>query len=146
MESIKDFTIATVFILVTSTALLFFALGYPALNNQDSVLLGNEKFNETVYELSDSLSEYQTQQNVNINISTADEPQASAQGLYLISDTATSRNMMSQLFDTFQALAILLGGVFGLNGREFTFVSATLLSLFSMVLLYYTIKVIRWGQ
>ena len=146
MESLKDFTIATVFILVCGVSLLFFALGYPALNNQQSVLIENPAFNETAFDLSISLGGYQQAQNVDINISTADEPQASAEGLYLVSTTATSRNVMSRMTESFRLLTILLGNVFGLSGTQFTFISGALLSLFGMVLLYYTIKMIRWGQ
>lgn len=146
MESLKDFTIATVFILVTSVSLLFFALGYPALNNQQSVLIENPAFNQTAQDLATSLGSYQTEQNVDINISTADEPQASAEGLYLVSTTATSRNVMSRMTESFRLITILLGNVFGLSGTQFTFISGALLSLFGVVLLYYTIRMIRWGQ
>ncbi|KKN44984.1 hypothetical protein LCGC14_0687450 [marine sediment metagenome] len=146
MESLKDFTIATVFILVCGVSLLYFALGYPALNNQQSVLIENPAFNETAFDLSVSLGSYQAEQNIDINISTADEPQASAEGLYLVSTTATSRNVMSRMTESFRLLTTLLGNVFGLSGTQFTFISGALLSLFGMVLLYYTIKMIRWGQ
>ncbi len=146
MESLKDFTIATVFILVCGVSILFFALGYPALNNQQSVLIENPAFNETAFNLSISLGGYQEAQNVDINISTADEPQASAEGLYLVSTTATSRNVMSRMTESFRLLTTLLGNVFGLSGTQFTFISGALLSLFGMVLLYFTIKMIRWGQ
>ncbi len=145
-ENIKDFAIATVFILVCSTSLLFFALGYPALNNQQSVLADNPAFNKTAQDLATSLGNYQTAQNVDINISTSDEPQASAEGLYLVSTTATSRNLMSRLTESFRLTTTLLGNVFGLSGGQFTFVAGTFLSLFGLVLLYYTIKYIRWGQ
>ena len=140
MESLKDFTIATVFILVCGVSLLYFALGYPALNNQQSVLIENPAFNETAFDLSVSLGGYQEEQNIDINISTADEPQASAEGLYLVSTTATSRNVMSRMTESFRLLTTLLGNVFGLSGTQFTFISGALLSLFGMVLLYYTIK------
>lgn len=146
MESLKDFTIATVFILVCSLALLFFALGYPALNNQQSVLIENPAFNETAFNLSVSLGGYQTKQNIDINISTEDEPQSSAQGLYLVSTTATSRNVMSRMTESFRLITTLLGNVFGLSGGTFTLISGALLSLFGVVLLYFTIKMIRWGN
>lgn len=146
MNSLKDFTIATVFILVCGVCLLFFALGYPALNNQQSVLIENPAFNETAHNLSISLGGYQTEQNIDINISTADEPQTSAEGLYLVSTTATSRNIMSRMTESFRLITTLLGNVFGLSGGTFTLISGALLSLFGVVLLYYTIKMIRWGQ
>ncbi len=146
MDSIKDFAIATTFILVCSISLLFFALGYPALNNQQSVLVDNPAFNGTAEDLATSLGGYQDLQNININISTADTPQSSAEGLYLISTTATSRNIMSQLTESFVLLTTLLGNVFGLSGTQFTFISGALLSLFGLVLLYYVIKNLRWGN
>lgn len=146
MDSLKDFTIATVFILVCSVSLLFFALGYPALNNQQSVLVDNPAFNETAEELATSLGGYQTQQNININISTADTPQSSAEGLYLISTTATSRNLMSELTESFVLLTTLLGNVFGLSSTQFIFISGALISLFGLVVLYYVIKYLRWGN
>jgi len=61
-DNIKSFTIATVFIFVCSVALLYFALGYPALNGQQSVLIENPAFNQTAENLADSLGEYQTTQ------------------------------------------------------------------------------------
>lgn len=146
MDSLKDFTIATVFILVCSVSLLFFALGYPALNNQQSVLVDYPAFNETAEELATSLGGYQTQQNININISTADTPQSSAEGLYLISTTATSRNLMSELTESFVLLTTLLGNVFGLSSTQFIFISGALISLFGLVVLYYVIKYLRWGN
>lgn len=146
MDSIKDFTIATVFILVCSVALLFFALGYPALNNQQSVLADNPEFNQTAQDLATLLGNYQTEQNVDINISTSDEPQTSAEGLFLVSTTATSRNLMSRITESFRLITTLLGNVFGVSGGQFALISGALLSLFGLVLLYYVIKVIRWGQ
>lgn len=146
MDSLKDFTIATVFILVCSVSLLFFALGYPALNNQQSVLVDNPAFNETAEELATSLGGYQTQQNININLSTADTPQSSAEGLYLITTTATSRNLLSELTESFVLLTTLLGNVFGLSGTQFIFISGALLSLFGLVILYYVVKYLRWGN
>ena len=146
MDSIKDFMIAGVFTLVCSVSLLFFALGYPALNNQQSVLIDNPAFNQTAEDLATSLGGYQTQQNIDINITTADTPQSSAEGLYLISTTATSRNLMSQLTDSFILLTTLLGNVFGLSATQFTFISGSLLSLFGLVLLYYVVKNLRWGN
>ena len=44
-DNLKNFTVATVFIFICSVSLLYFALGYPALNNQDSVLLEDSRFN-----------------------------------------------------------------------------------------------------
>lgn len=146
MDNIKDFTIATVFILVCSTALLFFALGYPALNNQQSVLVTNPAFNQTAQDLATSLGGYQSAQNQDINISVSDDPQASAEGLYLVSTTATSRNLFSRLTESFKLITTLLGNVFGLSGGQFALISGALLSLFGFVAIYYVIKVIRWGQ
>lgn len=146
MNSIKDFVIGAVFIFVCSVSLLFFALDYPALNNGQSVLIENPAFNETAQNLSILLGQDQSNINRDINITTADEPQASAQGLYLVSSTATSRFTMGQLTDRFKLLTNLLGSVFGLNGGQFTLISASLISLFSFVLLFLTIKYIRWGN
>lgn len=146
MDSIRDFTIATVFILVCSVSILFFALGYPALNNQQSVLADNPAFNETASDLADSLGGYQQAQNIDTNISTADEPQASAQGLFLVSTTATSRNLLSRMTESFKLITTLLGNVFGLSGGQFTLISGALISLFGFVILFYTIKYIRWGN
>ena len=147
MDSLKDFAIATTFILVCSISILFFALGYPALNNQQSILVSdNPIFNETAQELSVLLGDYQTQQNININITTADTPQSSAEGLYLISTTATSRNLMSQLTESFVLLTTLLGNVFGLSATQFIFISGALVSLFGLVVSYFVIKYLRWGN
>lgn len=145
MDSIKDFTISTVFILIASVGILFFALGYPALNGQVSVLSNDSRFNTIATSLSQSLGQYQENQTVDINVSTRDTPQASASGLFLVSTTATSRNMMSRLTDSFSLITTMLGNVFGLNGNQFTFISGALISLFGFILLYYVIKVIRWG-
>ncbi|KKN27028.1 hypothetical protein LCGC14_0868790 [marine sediment metagenome] len=146
MDNIKDFAISSVFMLVCSVSILFFALGYPALNNQQSVLIDNPAFNNTAQNLSILLGNYQTQQNININISTADTPQSSAEGLYLISTTATSRNLMSQLTESFVLLTTLLGNVFGLSGTQFIFITGSLISLFGLVLLYFVVKNLRWGN
>lgn len=146
MDNIKDFTIATVFILVCSVSILFFALGYPALNNQQSVLIENPLFNETAQNLSASLGGYQTAQNQDILTSTADEPQASAQGLFLETTTATSRSLMGRLTDSFKLIVTLLGSVFGVTGGQFALISGALISLFGFVLLYFVVRVIRWGQ
>jgi len=144
-ESLKNFTIATVFIFICSTSLLFFALGYPALNNQDSVLLEDSRFNDTANELSISLGGYQTIQNERVNLSSADDPQTTAEGVVLGTTTKNARSTMGELTGTFKILTSLLGGVFGLNGMQFTFISGSLLSLFSVVLLYYVVKMIRYG-
>ena len=144
-DSIKSFTIATIFILVCSTALLFFALDYPSLNNQDSVLLEDSIFNDTANSLSSSLGDYQDTQNERVNLSSADDPQTTAEGVVLGTTTKNVRSTMGELTGTFKILTSLLGGVFGLNGRQFTFISGALLTLFSIVLLYYVIKMIRYG-
>jgi len=68
MENIKDFTIATTFIFITSVCILFFALGYPALNGQTSVLMNNVQFNNTANNLSDQLGTWNDAQNLDINI------------------------------------------------------------------------------
>lgn len=146
MDSIKDFTIRTTFILVCSVALLYFALGYPALNGTQSILIEDPAFNDTAEDLASSLGGYQTEVATDINISTSDEPQASAEGLYLVSTTATARNTFSRLSESFQIITTLLGNVFGLSGSQFTFISGALISLFSFVLIYFVVKVIRWGQ
>lgn len=146
MDNIKDFMISGVFTLICSVSILFFALGYPALNNQQSVLVDNPAFNETAQNLSILLGSYLDEQNINIEISTADTPQSSAEGLYLISTTATSRNLMSQLTESFILLTTLLGNVFGLSATQFTFIAGSLISLFGLVLLYYVIKNLRWGN
>jgi len=57
-----------------------------------------------------------------------------------------TRSTANELTGSFKILTNLVGGVFGLNGRQFTFISGALLSLFSMVLLFYVIKMIRYGQ
>lgn len=145
-ENIKSFTIATTFIVVCSVSLLFFALGYPALNNQQSILMDNPEFNKTATELAISLGNFQDLENLDINISTSDSPTESASGLYLVSDVATSRNLMSRLTGTIKALFKLLGNVFGLSGGQFALISGSLLALFSFVLMYFVIRYIRWGQ
>lgn len=146
MDNIKDFTIATIFILVCSVSVLFFALSYPSLNNFQSPLADNPDFNNTAQDLAVSLGNYQEQQNIDINISTSDEPQTSAEGMYLVSTTATSRNLMSRLTESFALILTLLGNVFGLSGGNFALISASLISIFGFVAIYYVIKVIRWGQ
>ena len=146
MDNIKNFTISAVFIFICCTSILFFALGYPALNNQDSVLLEDSRFNDTAHDLSSSLGDYQTVQNERVNLSSADDPQTTAEGVVLGTTTKNVRSTMSELTGTFAILTNLIGGVFGLNGRQFTFISGALLSLFSLVLLYYVIKMIRYGQ
>jgi len=144
-DNIKTFTIATVFILICSTSLLFFALGYPALNNQDSILLQNPIYNKTASDLAVSLGGYQTTQNERVNLSFADDPQTTAEGVVLGTTTKNVRSTMSELTGTFKILVTSLGNIFGLNGRQFTFISGALLSLFSAVLLYYVIRMIRYG-
>ena len=144
-DNLKNFTVATVFIFICSVSLLYFALGYPALNNQDSVLLEDSRFNETATELSTSLGTYQDTQNERVNLSSADDPQTTAEGVILGTTTKNVRSTSNELTGSFKILTNLLGGVFGLNGRQFTFISGALLSLFSIVLLYYVIKMIRYG-
>ena len=144
-ENLKSFTISAVFIFICSVSLLFFAIGYPALNNQDSVLLEDSRFNDTAQELSISLGTYQDTQNERVNLSSADDPQTTAEGVVLGTTTKNVRSTMGELTGTFKILTSLLGGVFGLNGRQFTFISGALLTLFSIVLLYYVIKMIRYG-
>ena len=146
MENIKDFTIATTFIFITSVCILFFALGYPALNGQTSVLMNNVQFNNTANNLSDQLGTWNDAQNLDINISTSDNPVESAQGSFLPTTTATSRNLISRLIVSFALLTSLLGNVFGLSGGEFAFISGSLIALFGFVTLYFLIKMIRWGQ
>ena len=145
-DGLKNFTIATVFIFICSVALLYFALGYPRLNNQDSVLLQDSRFNATATELSDSLGTYQDTQNARMNLSSADDPQTTAEGVILGTTTKNARSTASELTGTFKILTNLLGGVFGLNGSQFTFISGAFLSLFSLVLLFYVIRMIRYGQ
>jgi len=145
-DNLKSFTIATVFILICSVSLLYFALGYPEQSNQHSALLGDSRFNDTAHDLSDALGGYQTAQNEQINLSSADDPQTTAEGVVLGTTTKNARSTMSQLTSSFNILSNLVGGVFGLNGWQFTFISGALLSLFSMILLYYVIKMIRYGQ
>ncbi len=144
-DSIKDFTIATTFILVCSVCIIFFALSYPALNGKTSILVENPEFKETAQNLSILLGNFQEQQNLDINISTADEPTVDAQSLQLVSTVSTSRNLLSRLSQSFKLITTLLGNVFGLSGGNFALIFGAIISLFGMVLLFYTIKVIRWG-
>ncbi len=144
-DNIKSFTIATVFIFVCSVSLLFFALGYPELNNQQSILIQNPAFNLTAQDLSSSLGGYQATQDERVNLSSLDDAQTTAEGVILGTTTANVRNTMSELTGTFVIITTLLGNVFGLSGGQFTVISGALLSLFSVVLLYYIIKMIRYG-
>lgn len=144
-DNIKSFTIATVFILICSVSLLFFALGYPALNNQNSVLLQDQRFNDTAHNLSNSLGTYQTTQNERVNLSFKDDPQTTAEGTVLGTTTRNTRSTMNELTSSFKILAVLLGGVFGLSGTNFGFIFGALLALVSVVSLYYVIKMIRYG-
>ena len=144
-DNLKNFTVATVFIFICSVSLLYFALGYPALNNQQSVLIENPAFNQTAQDLAASLGEYQTTQNVRVNLSSIDDPQTTAEGVILGTTTANVRSTMSELTSTFVVITGLLGNVFGLSGGQFSFIAGALLSLFSIVILYYLIKMIRYG-
>jgi hypothetical protein len=146
MENIKDFTIAVTFIIITSVCLLFFALGYPALNGHNSVLLGDSKFNQTATDLANSLGNYNNQMNTNVNISNSDQPQVVADSLQLVSTTAVSRNILGQTAGSFKILTTMLGNVFGLSGTQFAFIGGALISLFTLVILYYVIREIRIGQ
>jgi hypothetical protein len=145
MDSLKDFGIASIFVLVCSVSILFFVLGYPALNNQVSVLTSNPAFNETATNLSILLGQYQTNQSIDINISTADEPTIDAQSLQLVSQVATSRNLMSRLTGSMSLLFTLVGNVFGLSGGQFSLIFMAILSIFGLVLLYYVVKLVRYG-
>ncbi len=144
-QNLKNFTISIVFILICSVALLGFSLSYPQLNGQDSELLGDKIFNDTKNDLSDSLGNYQGTQSERINLSSADDPETTADGVILATTTKNARSTRNELTETFGVLTNLLGQVFGLNGRQFTWFSGALLSLFSMVLLYFVIKMIRYG-
>ena len=144
-QNLKNFTISIVFILICSVALLGFSLSYPQLNGQDSELLGDKIFNDTKNDLSDSLGNYQGTQSERVTLSSEDDPQTTAEGVILGTTTKNARSTRNELTETFGILSNLIGQVFGLNGRQFTFVSGALLSLFSMVLLYYVIKMIRYG-
>lgn len=146
MESIKDFGIATTFVLVASVGLLFFVLGYPALNGQNSVLANNPQFNNTANNLSALLGNYQNQTNIDINISTSDQPTIDAQSLQLVSTVSTSRNLMSRLTTSFKLLTTLLGNVFGLSGGQFALIFGAILSMFGFVLLYMVVRLVRQGQ
>ena len=145
-DSIKDFSIATTFILVASVGLLLFALTYPALNGETSILANNPQFNETANNLTIALGNFQSQQNLDINISTSDEPTVDAQSLQLVSTVSTSRNILGRMSESFKLITNLLGNVFGLSGGQFTLISGALISLFGLVLLYFVVRVIRWGQ
>jgi hypothetical protein len=145
MDSLKDFGIASIFVLVCSVSILFFVLGYPALNNQVSVLASNPAFNQTATNLSILLGQYQTNQSIDINISTADEPTVDAQSLQLVSTVATSRNLMSRLTGSMSLLFTLVGNVFGLSGGQFSLIFMAILSIFGLVLLYYVVKLVRYG-
>jgi len=83
--------------------------------------------------------------NVRVNLSSFDDPQTTAEGVILGTTTANVRNTMGELTATFVIITGLLGNVFGLSGGQFGFISGALLSLFSVVLLYYLIKMIRYG-
>lgn len=146
MENIKDFGFAFTFTLICSVGLLFFVLSYPALNGQQSVLVDNPEFNRTAQNLSVLLGNTQDQVNTDINITNSDNPQASAQGLYLVSATATARKFMGRTLDSFKLLTTLLGNAFGLSGSTFFFVTGGLIALFSLILLYNVVKAIRWGN
>ena len=145
MDNIKDYVTAITFILITSVALLFWALNYPTLNGQDSILLQDSRFNDTANELKISLGNYQESTNEDINISTADQPQVSAESLQLVSTTAVSRNIMSRTLGSFKILTNLLGNIFGLSGEQFSYIAGALISLIGIAVLYYTIKFIRQG-
>jgi len=145
MDSLKDFSIAITFVLVASVCILFFSIGYPALNGKTSVLLEDSKFNDTANELVIELGGYQDKANTDTNISISDEPQVSAETLQLVSTTSVSRNILGRTTSGFKIITNFLGNLFGLSGTQFIYISGALLSLFAMVLLYYVIKFIRVG-
>lgn len=145
MDSLKDFGIASIFVLVCSVSILFFVLGYPALNGQISVLADNPAFNETATNLSILLGNYTVEQNIDINISTADEPTVDAQSLQLVSTVATSRNFMGRITESIGLLFTLVGNVFGLSGGQFSLIFMAILSIFGFTLLYYVVKLVRYG-
>jgi capsular polysaccharide biosynthesis protein len=144
-DGLKGFTIATVFILVTSVCLLFFVLGYPSLNGTTSVLMENEKFNETANELAINLGNYQSSTNQYINSSTGDSPIVAGESLQLTSTVSVSRNILSRTGDSLKLLTSLAGNVLGLSGGQFALISGALLSLVGLVLLFGVIRVIRQG-
>lgn len=145
MDTLKDFGIATTFIIVCAVCILFFALGYPALNNKQSVLISDERFNHTAGNLSILLGTYQEQQNTEINVSTADQPTIDAQSLQLVSTVSTSRTFMSRVTGSFKLILNLLGNIFGLSGGALVGIIGALTALFGFVILYLVVKMIRYG-
>lgn len=145
MDNLKDFGVATIFILICGVCILFFVLGYPALNGQVSILEDNPAFNQTSNNLSILLGDYIIKQNLDINISTADEPTVDAQSLQLVSTIATSRNFMDRITNSIKLLFTLVGNVFGLSGGQFSLIFSAILSIFGFVLLYFVVKLARNG-
>lgn len=145
METLKDFGIATTFILVCTVSILFFALGYPALNNKQSILIDDERFSHTAGNLSILLGTYQEQQNIEINVSTADQPTIDAQSLQLVSTVSTSRTFMGRITGSFKLILNLLGNIFGLSGGALVGIIGALTALFGFIILYLVVKMIRYG-
>lgn len=146
MDSIKDFGISTTFILVCSVCLLFFVIIYPSLNGSTSIILSDPSFNQTANNLTTLLGNFQNQTNTEINVSTADTPTINAQSLQLFSSVSNARTQMSRFTAAFSLIINLIANQLGLSSGQFLLISGAIIALFGLVLLYYVIRFIRWGQ
>lgn len=144
-ESIKDMGIAVTFIVVASIGMLFFAIGLPILNNEQSVLVNNPVYNNTINNLSSNLNISSQQINTNINITSQSQPTTNTLSTNQPSKTYTSLNFMSQITSTMSVLMSSLGNIFGLNGGQFTVVAGAFIAMFGFVILYFTIRFISWS-
>jgi len=145
-DTIKSFGISTIFILIISTSLLFFIIGYPALNGQNTILVNNTQFNITKTNLSNNLGNYLTNQNLEINVSSSSSPVTSAQGIELVSTVSNSRSITSQFQQSLNYELKMIGNIFGLNSNTTIWIFTALASMIGLTLLYLTVKWLRLGE
>ena len=143
--SITQMVVASTFLFICAVSLLFFAIDYPALNGQTTILSTNPTFNNTANNISALLGNYQTTTNSQIQATTNDTPTTSGLTVQLISTVSVARTEMSQLQQTFNLLVDLVSNILGLSSTSFLFILGALIAMFAFVLLYVVLKFIRWG-
>lgn len=144
-DTIKEFTISAVFILICSVALILFVIEFPAMNGKNSVLIKDPQINETAQALVSDFGSYQSTGQSMVVSSTNSSPQLSANGIQLVSTVSNTRTTMSTITGGFNLVLQLVSNELGFNSGALLGIGGVLIFLFLFLTIYYSVKWLRQG-
>lgn len=145
--TMREFSMRWTFIFVAVFGLLAFAINFPAINGQDSILLDDPRMSDSFEELGLSLDEYQTDANIDQNISVAGVPTIGSESIQVESMVGVNRREGSRATGTMEIMKNLVGNVLGFSaGDGLSTILLALVSIFTINVFYLIWRNIRTGN